>query len=348
MITEIKAPPEHRMLPVDDIQLDETNPRIGKFTEMYGDDITEDQMYLALMADTGDETSSSSTTVEKLRTSIRVNDGIVTPIVVNEANGKRTCIEGNTRLYIYKTNKRQLPDDERWKTIPVLLHKNLTQAQIDAIRLQVHLVGTRPWEPYAKAKYLADLRNKKHLTWMQIVEFCGGRQREAEEQIQAYEEMELYYRPLVGDGIFDTSRFSGFVELQASGVKRAIAEAGFTLTDFARWLHEKKLRPLWHIRELPRILKHTEAKRVFLKSGSKDALKQLERPEITKSLQDANILQLARALSDRVQKVNIGELTTLRAMDGVAELIDARDAIRMLLSVLRSPDLLDDDDDVDG
>jgi hypothetical protein len=53
--------------------------------------------------------------------------------------------------------------------------------------------------------------------------------------------MEKYYRPLVTDDEFDTTRFSGFVELQKPGIKEAITKGKFTLTDFSNWIKEEKL-----------------------------------------------------------------------------------------------------------
>jgi hypothetical protein len=78
--------------------------------------------------------------------------------------------------------------------------------------------------------------------------------------------MEQYYRPLIGDdGDFDTTRFSGFVELQKPGIKQAITVAGFDFSDFATWIHEGKLFPLQKVRVLPRILRNDKARDIFLK-----------------------------------------------------------------------------------
>ena len=132
-----------------------------------------------------------------------------------------------------------------------LVHNEMDENQADAIRLQVHLVGTRAWDPYSKAKYLHHLRNQEQLPFSKIVDFCGGRQKDVLESINAFSEMEAYYRPVVpDDGSFDTSRFSGFVELQKPGVKEAIAKAGFDLSDFAKWIHDEKLYPLYTVRWL--------------------------------------------------------------------------------------------------
>ena len=183
-----------------------------------------------------------------------------------------------------------------WSHIPALVHDEIDEASIHAIRMQIHLVGTRPWDPYSKAKYLHELRTQEHLPFATIVDFCGGRQTEVIEHINAYSDMEEYYRPIVGDdGSFDTTRFSGFIELQKPGLKQAITAAGFTLSDFARWIHDEKLYPLQKVRVLPRILRNDKAREIFIKQGARKAEAVLERPDLSKTLQEAELGQLARA-----------------------------------------------------
>jgi len=48
--------------------------------------------------------------------------------------------------------------------------------------------------PIFQAKYIDLLRNSKHLTLKQIVDYCGGREREVADYIEAYEVMESSYR----------------------------------------------------------------------------------------------------------------------------------------------------------
>ncbi len=89
-------------LSVADIELDCNNPRIRKWNEMYGDNPDFDQMCLALGA-AGDDEGESSTSFEKLKNSILTNGGLIQPIIVNrKKDGKLVCIEGNTRLALYK------------------------------------------------------------------------------------------------------------------------------------------------------------------------------------------------------------------------------------------------------
>lgn len=303
-------------VPVADIELDRTNPRIRKFLEMYTDAPTAEQIYLALGA-AGDDESESSTSFEKLRNSIMTNGGIIHPVILNRrADGTLVCIEGNTRVALYKSFIEENVAGS-WTNIHALVHHEMDDSQADAIRLQVHLVGTRPWDPYSKAKYLHHLRTQELLPFARIVDFCGGRQKDVLESINAYSDMEKYYRPVVpDDGSFDTSRFSGFVELQKPGVKEAIAKAGFTITDFARWIHEQKLYPLYTVRSLHRILAHPKAREIFLKRDAKKAMEALDRPDLDKALGEANITQLAQALSRAIYALPWTEAERLRKDPG--------------------------------
>jgi hypothetical protein len=194
------------------VMMDRSNPRIAKWLEMYGGEITAEQMSLALGA--GDpSTSETQTTFRSLRESIRTNGGLIHPIIANRIDGGTiVVIEGNTRTLIYREFLEQGAAGD-WAHIPALVYENLTPAQIDQIRLQAHLVGPREWNPYSKARYLKQLRDAQNLTYNQIVDFCGGREQEVEQYIGGYNDMEKYYRPVLdSDSDFDPSRFSAFAE----------------------------------------------------------------------------------------------------------------------------------------
>jgi len=307
-----------QVIPVEEIELDKDNPRIRKFLEHYGDNITPEAMFLALGAG-GNSTDnpSGSTTYQSLAESIRTNKGIINPIVVNKRpDGNFIVIEGNTRVQIYLKFKQDSTPGN-WDEIPAIVYDDLENKGKDAIRLQAHLVGPRPWDPYSKAKYLNDLRHVQHLTWNEIVEFCGGNLRQINDYVAAFEDMEKYYRMVVpDDSSFDTSRFSAFVELQKANVKEAIITHGFSLTDFARWVHERKIDPLNTVRQIPRILDNEDSKQVFLSHGqgaAKEAIKILNIPTSTDTkLQDATLETLMVVLTEKLGILPSREVVQLR------------------------------------
>jgi len=321
------------LLHIDSIVLDLKNPRIAKWLEIYEGVPSPEQIELALRSGGGQD-DVGGPSYQSLKQSIQTNQGIIHPIIVNrEADGKLVVIEGNTRTHIYR-ELRASDSKGPWQKIPSMVYDQLPTEIIDAIRLQAHLVGTREWDPYSKAKYLNLLRNNEHLTFSQLVDFCGGDKREVQNYIEAYNDMEEYYRPILdSDQDFDPSRFSAFAELQRPRVTDALLTAKFTKTDFAEWVHSQKIFPLATVRKLPQILQNDKAKAIFLKSGAQEAIKVLDVPTPESALQDATLEQLARELCKRISGIQYGDLQKLRSRKDtpdVATVCDARDALRDL------------------
>jgi len=318
---------------VDAIDLDTSNPRIANFLEHQEPPYTAEMIHIALEAG-GDDESSSGTSFNKLKQSIQTHGGIVQPIILlKEAGGRYRCIEGNTRVFIYREFK-QKGIAGNWDTIPGLVHSEIDENLVHAIRLQAHLVGPRAWHPYSKAKYLYFLRNSEHLPFSQLVDLCGGNQKSIIESLGAYEDMEKVYRPLVGDEGFDLRKFSGFVELQKPGIKPAMLAAGFSETDFAEWINDEKIEKLAYVRNLPAVLRNDQARAVFLAEGMEKAIKLLDRPQITKPLEDAEISSLARALRQKVDGLEFTEFRRLQdnpSHPTVQHLQEVRDSIVDLL-----------------
>jgi hypothetical protein len=261
------------------------------------------------------------------------------PIIVNkQPDGRLICVEGNTRLYIYRSFVAENVEGD-WSKIHALVHEGLSPEGIDAIRLQAHLVGPRPWDPYSRAKYLWELAHKELMPLDRIVAFCGGNKREVTTAIQAYADMEHYYRPICDADDFDTERYSGFVELQNTRVKDAILKAGFTLSDFAQWIRKPNIKGLAQVRQLPRILPDKKAREVFLKKDVKAALDVLEKPELSAGLKGASISQLSRALTEAIESIPYAEFNRLRASpddDAVRYITDALEALQGLVKDLNA------------
>lgn len=317
----------HESLPIGQIELDQTNPRIQRALNMYGSAITPERIALALKEGSDDE--ASGTTLSRLKNSIIKNQGIINPIFVNEKDGRFICIEGNTRLLIYQELNEQEPNSI-WQSIPCLIYTDAKDEAIDAIRLQAHLVGPRQWDPYSKARYLHYLWNVEYLTHDKIIQYCGGNKNTIRDSIAAYNMVEDIYKPLLKDPEdFDHTRFSGFVEYQNPKIYNAVYEAGFKDENFAMWLHDQKIARLEHVRRLPEIMKNEEAKEVFLRKDSKEAIIILNRPSLDGIMRDNTIEDVIRALSRRIDGIEYEEMEQCRKQaDTLTRAID--DALRHL------------------
>lgn len=294
-------------LPISEIILDKRNPRVAPALESIEGEPPQNFIELALgQFAPDDDDKGTSTTFSSLKASIRAYKGLMIPIVVTpRVDGTYVVIEGNTRVSIYRLLAEENAPGS-WDKIPAIVRPDIEENGEHAIRLQAHLVGPRQWRPYAKAKYLHSLYTEQKLSINEILDYCGGnaRKREIEEYIAAYNDMQAHYMPLLGQNQPDYTRFSAFVELQKPQVKQAIVRAGFTMDDFAEWVHNSKISPLNTVRQIPRILGNPEAKKKFISLDAREAMKILEQPSTNSAIKDASLEQLAFALASKIRNLN--------------------------------------------
>ena len=204
------------------------------------------------------------------------------------------------------------------------------------IRLQVHLVGNRQWNPYSKAKYLWELVEIHKMPKSKLVSLCGGDKVDIEQSIAAYEDMEKHYRSqLQADEDFDPHKYSAFRELQKPKIKESLYGKSYTEKDFAKWVIDGKIEPLNTVRLLPRILASHEARKVFHRSGAREARKKLDTPGLDDQLRTATITQLAIALVEKLHQLDLDEQNRIRALldtDEYTSLVHLRDELVELSS----------------
>jgi hypothetical protein len=340
------APVQVRYIPLSNLVLDTRNPRIGPLVASLESDPAPDWVVMALgRYSSDDEERATATSYSSLKESIRASKGIMQPIITVAVpdTDQYLVIEGNTRVAIYQELGQENSDDATWRSIWAIIRDESDEKGEHEIRLQAHLVGPRPWRPYAKAKYLHDLYHGEKLSMTEIHSICGGagRRREIEEYIAAYADMQNYYVPLLEGAPLDQSRFSAFVELQKPQVAAALTAHGFTRTDFARWVNEDKLSPLNTIRQLPRILSNTEARQRFLSRNAAEAQKLLEQPAAGEIIRDATVEQLAAALAVKMRSLSWPQANSiLQDPDGrqATAIIDCYLELRTIARQLGVPD----------
>lgn len=302
---------EYERIDINEINLDLNNPRIKQYIEIYGDKVTSEGIALALNSSGGNSTNSYSV----LKESIKVNGGIINPIIVNRyPDGQLVVIEGNTRVQIYKEFAESDPDGP-WKSIIAIVYDNLPDYKIHAIRLQTHLVGPRDWDAYSKAKYLHQLSDIDKMPMATIISFCGGKTQEIRKLIDAYVTMEKYYRPMAEkNGIdFNPKDFSKFVEFQNSNIQQAINVHGYSASDFAEWVINENIDTAQNVRKIPQILADQVSKKAFLKENISEALKKSNASVTSaKNLSSFSIDELVKELTSRFRKITMKEVNAYK------------------------------------
>ena len=303
---------EYMKLPIGSVQLDLNNPRIKQWLEIYGNDITSEGIALALSASSG---SSSTSTYTALKESIRVNQGIINPIIVNRyPDGKLIVIEGNTRLQIYKEFSKIDPEGP-WNEIIAIVYDCLPENQIHAIRLQTHLVGPREWDAFSKAKYLNQLSNIDKLPMEMIISFCGGKKAEIRKLIDAYVDMTSFYFPKADEmGIDpDPREFSKFAELQNRSIQESLAVHHYSKDDFATWVINGNIDNAQNVRKIPAILATPAARDVFFKHNISEAIKHLNsKVKGPKDLASASMHEIVVELTNRIRNIEYRDVKALR------------------------------------
>ena len=333
----------HKMIPVRQIDFDVNNPRIKMALEKYGDSVNAERIRFALMSASNGPTSS----FKSLKDSIRASGEIWFPITVIRKDDRYTCIDGNTRLAVYRDfDKEGVKGD--WSLIKSAIVENATQSDIEMRRVSAHLVGAREWPAYEKARYLHYLRNEELWDYGRLIELCGGNKVDIERQIDAYHDMNEFYRDVVDDSAFQIDRFSGFVELQRPRVKQAIFDAGCDLKDFGEWIRDGKIRRLEDTRKLPQVLADEEARNIFVGGGPgsiEEAVRKLDQRRAAdrkvekRLLKDASVIELAEVLVKRINDLPYSEVRILRDKDQE----ESRDQVAILEDLsARLGGLLDD------
>lgn len=323
-------------LPVYKVELDKENPRIKQFLSIYSPDkLTSEHLALALSGGADD----NGTKYAALKESIKKNEGIFTPIIVNHItkDDRYIVIEGNTRLKFYQ-EFFQKEKDEKWSTIISIVYDDMTENKKHAIRLQAHMVGSRDWDPFSKAKYLDYLYNteKKSMEYLKV--FCGGQEGYIRHLINAYNDMSKYYaEPMTQKGERpDPQKFSYYFEAQRNRCHEALSIHGYDMETFTNWILSEKIERAEHVRNLPKILGDEEVHNVFLREGSSAAIRKLEAQEAgSKRLSKADLYKMAHELSKRLLSISYYEAQNLKNpkyKERKEELINLQNTLNNLLS----------------
>lgn len=295
---------------VSDIYFDVHNPR-SKYDSPFelSEDIFNEEVQKQLIPNLlGNPDGGVGYSVNSLKESIKTAGTIVTPIWVKKVDDKYVCIEGNTRLYIYKNLLEEDSPErrERWEKIPAIVYEDLDPEQEHKLKLTAHIVGTREWKPYNKAKYISELLEGGSLTWDEIANIVGGRKTELQKLVQAQMNYDEYFIPIRQEKT--QKLFSHYVEKEKySPVEDRMREYDFTEEDFAKWVADEKFGMAINVRKLPKVLQNDKAREIFLAQDIKEAEKFLN-VESTVDLSKVSLDALIAELSERLSRMDAESL----------------------------------------
>ncbi len=317
-------------LPLDQVRLDPTNPRVANTVEMgrYGNgDELQQELGLLLWKDPDVQ--------NLLYHSIRQNRGLIERIIVR-SNG--VAAEGNCRTVVYKRLAETFPDDPTWQTIPArVLPEDIDEKDIAILLGELHVGGKNEWSPFEKAGHIHALWERHGMTQDEIAKLLRTSKSAVNHSIRAFTVMKEKYLPMYG-GVAAVRKFSHFVELfKKPELREWMDHDRRAIDDFVTWVGTEKIQQGADVRELGQIVKSELALQAFREQGYEAARRVLEvdQPQLASPLL-RQMVDMTDALNgatladiQKVRRDNVGSAKRIvRDMrDSLERFIDLCDGI---------------------
>lgn len=281
----------NRDLPLDDVELDPTNPRVVNTVAIsnYGEGEKLQKGLRDLLWKDSD--------VHALYRAIMENKGLVERIIVRH-NG--VVAEGNCRTVVYRKLRENYPDSPLWRAIPArVLPEDITDRQVAVLLGELHVGGKNKWSPFEKAGHMHALFTQFGLTQDEVAKLLRTSKSSVNNNIRAFDAMKNKYLPAFPD-TGGVRKFSHFLELYKSPELREwVKHSPSALDNFVIWVGTDKIGRGEGVRDLKDIVSNPAALLAFQSSGRAAAMKVLEkdRPELTSEL-FKSMIGMTEALED--------------------------------------------------
>jgi len=291
-------PVEHRKLPLKDVCLDASNPRIQHAVKRIQKNGAVNQGDLRnLILDLPG--------VAELFKSIRDNGGLLEAIYVRP-DGR--IIEGNCRAASYLKLHAVAPNDSRWQTIPAVFVPNISDRQVAILQGQYHVAGKNKWLAYEKAGHLHTMHTQLKMDAKTIARTLGMHERDVIRDLKAYETMTERLLPKVktGNGL---DKWSFVQELyKRKDLEEYRAKSG-NVDEFVALVVNKKLKKGADVRKLAKVLGHSSAKKVLKNQDIDSAMAVVGKADPTA---DSRAFRKLKETTTLLQRLPNKELQRLR------------------------------------
>jgi hypothetical protein len=261
-------------VPIDQIELDEENPRIryrAKLEEEEGKTCAQVLM--------------SISEVKNLRKDIERNGGLRERVILQRTpKGRFKTVEGNCRGACIMDLHQKDKASPLWKTVPArILPDDVDPKQVATLLADYHVGGKITWNAHEKAGHVHRMINELHMRHEDVALLLRTSKSTVNRLLQAYETLVEKFLKIDGGKYADMGerKWSYFEELFKSKDLRDEMNANPEFaTDFCRWVGEGRLPKGEDVRDLSAILKNPDARKKWEKGAPL--------PEVQKILQAEN------------------------------------------------------------
>jgi hypothetical protein len=291
-------PIEYRSMPLDDVQLDPSNPRIQHAVRRASKNgtISQEDLRNLILDRPG---------VPELFKSIRDNGGLHDPIFVRP-DGR--IIEGNCRAASYMKLRGIYPNESRWQTISAVFVPDISDRQVAILQGYYHVAGKNKWDAYEKIGHLHHMRTILGMDDKAIAQAVSMRESEVIRDLKAYETMTEKLIPKIKDGNA-LEKWSYFQELYKRKDLEEYRSKPANVDAFVSLVVTKKLKRGADVRNLPKILKHPGAVKVLKTEGIDSAMSVVGKADPTA---DSKVFRKLKQAAKILQHLPRPELQRLR------------------------------------
>jgi len=259
-------------IPIDDIILDEENPRIGYWRDnilRVTDTTSQGDLELALKSGNLDE-------YNRLKRSIEAGGGATEMIWVMKKDEKYLCIDGNTRVIIYRDLRDKYPKRETFKKIKArILPENIDERAREFIRLIAHLRAQNDWQAYERARMLYMLWYQRGYTEEELQNTTKLSLNDIRRWREAYKTMNDQFLPRYAHKSDALMKFSYFVEYETKKIKDGMIKYGLEINDFCDWVGNDEITRAQDVRDLRRMFENDEIVKILKEEGFQAAKEEL-------------------------------------------------------------------------
>lgn len=261
-------------VPIDLIELDEDNPRIGYYKDnqsIVTDHFTQDQIAFGIQAGYQDA-------YIHLKENIESNGSTMVEIWLAKKGDKYLCIDGNTRVLIYRDLQKKYPSKPEWRMIKAKIPiKEIDERTKDFIRLMAHLRGVNDWQVYERARLLYLLSATKGYTDEELRISTKLSIHEIKRWRLAYMIMNDQFLPKYehNSDAHALSKFSYFVEYTNPKILNGMKRYGLDVQDFCDWVGTNEIKRGQDVRLLKDIFQNKAAAELLSTRGFEAAREEL-------------------------------------------------------------------------
>ncbi len=243
----------HADVPIEQIELDEDNPRIRYRLKLQQNGKSLDQVMLAMPE------------MKALRRDIEKNGGLRERVILQENGGpKKKAVEGNSRLVSLQSLHQKTPSDPRWTTVPSrILPKDVDPKHVAILLADFHVAGKIQWKAHEKAGQIYHMHNVLGMPQEDIAVYLRTSKTAVNRWLQAYTFMvdrflKIDNEKYAKDGERKWSYFEEmFKQKELRAEMKQNPEFG---DDFCRWVGETRFPPV-EVRILPSVLRNHDARK---------------------------------------------------------------------------------------